>query len=124
MSAISSFRTLKNKHDICRGKDCMKKFLREHAMKTINFKKKKMKLLTKDQQESYENAKICYICEETSECKYLKDKRYHKVRDHCHYTEKYRGTAHSICNLNYIVPKKIPIVFHNGSMIVILWKKN
>ena len=43
----------------------MKKFcgsLREHAMKIINFKKKKMKLLTKELQESYENAKICYIC--------------------------------------------------------------
>ena len=23
--------------------------------------------------------------------------------------------AHSICNLKYSVPKKIPIVFHNGS---------
>ena len=30
-------------------------------MKIINFKKKKMKLLTKEHQESYENAKICYI---------------------------------------------------------------
>ena len=39
-------------------------FLREHAMKRINFKKKTMKLLTKEQQESYENAKICYICTE------------------------------------------------------------
>ena len=42
----------------------MKKFcksLREYAMKIINFKKKKMKLLTKNQQELYENAKICYI---------------------------------------------------------------
>ena len=38
------------------------KSLREHAMKIINFKKKKMKLLTKEQQESYENAKICFIC--------------------------------------------------------------
>ena len=39
----------------------MKKFcesLREHAMKMITFKKKKMKLLTKEKQESYENAKI------------------------------------------------------------------
>ena len=79
MTAISSYRTMKNKHDIYRGKDCMKKFLREHAMKTINFKKKKMKLLTKEHQESYENPKVCYICEETSEYKYLKDKRYHKL---------------------------------------------
>ena len=35
-------------------------FLREHTMKIINFKQ--MKLLTKEQQESYENAKICYVC--------------------------------------------------------------
>ena len=37
-------------------------YLRDHAMKIINFKKKKMKSLTKEQQESYENAKVCYIC--------------------------------------------------------------
>ena len=42
-------------------------------------------------------------------------KLYHKVRDHCHYTRKFRGAAHSICNLRYKVPKIIPIVFHNGS---------
>ena len=84
-------------------------------MKVINFKKKKMRLLTKEQQESYENAKICYICQEKFENKYLKDKKFRKVRDHCHYTGEYRGAAHSICNLKYSVPKKIPIVFHNGS---------
>ena len=38
-----------------------------------------------------------------------------KVRDHCHYTGEYRGAAHSICYLRYSVPKKSPIVFHNGS---------
>ena len=51
--------------EVKRGKDCTKKFcelLREHAIKIINFKKKKMKLLTKEQKESYENAKICYFC--------------------------------------------------------------
>ena len=65
VSTTSSFRSIKNMHDVYRGKDCMKKFcefLREHAMKIINFKKKKMKLLTKKQQESHENAKICYNC--------------------------------------------------------------
>ena len=38
-------------------------------MKIINFKKKKIKLLTKEQQESYENAKICYIYKEKFESK-------------------------------------------------------
>ena len=38
-----------------------------------------------------------------------------KVRDHCHYTGKYRGAAHCICNLCYKISKKIPVVFHNGS---------
>ena len=38
-----------------------------------------------------------------------------KVRDQCHYTGKYRGAAHNICNLRYKVPKEIPVVFHNGS---------
>ena len=74
MSAISSFRSIENKHDMYRGKDCMKKFcesLREHAMKIINLKK--MRLFTKEQQESYENSKICYICKEKFENKYLKD---------------------------------------------------
>ena len=42
-------------------------------------------------------------------------KLYQKVRDHCHYTGKFRGAAHSICNLRYKITKKIPIVFHNGS---------
>ena len=65
MSTISLFRSIENKHDVYRGKDCVKKFcefLRKHAMKIINFKKKNMKLLTKEQQESHENAKIFYIC--------------------------------------------------------------
>ena len=81
--------------------------LREHAMKIIIFKKKKIKLLTKQPQESYENTKICYICEEKFESKYLKDRKYRKVRDHCHYTGEYPGAAQSICNLKYSVPKKI-----------------
>ena len=55
MSTISSFRSIENKHDVYRAKDCTKNFceyVRKHAMKTINFKKKKTKLLMKEQQES------------------------------------------------------------------------
>ena len=42
-------------------------------------------------------------------------KKYFEVKDHCHYTGKYRGVAHDICNLRYKIPKEIPVVFHNGS---------
>ena len=45
----------------------------------------------------------------------LKIKKYCKVRDHCNYTDEYRGAAHNICNLKYSMPKQIPIVFHKGS---------
>ena len=38
-----------------------------------------------NQQKSYENAITCYICKEKIENKYLKDKKYYKVRDQCHY---------------------------------------
>ena len=116
MSTISSFKNIENKHNVYRGKDCMKMFyesLREHAKKIIDLKKKKMKLLTKVRQESYENAKIRYMCKRKVESKYVKDKKYRAVRDHCHYTREYRGVAHSICNLKNSVPKKIHIAFYN-----------
>ena len=50
MSTISSFKSRENKHDVYRGKDCIKKFcefLREHAMKIINLKKKKNEIINK-----------------------------------------------------------------------------
>ena len=50
ISTISSFNRIENKHDVHRGKDCMKKLcesVREHAMKIIFFHKN-MKLLTKE----------------------------------------------------------------------------
>ena len=41
--------------------------------------------------------------------------KYRRVRDHCHYTGKYGGAAHNICNLRYKTLKEIPVIFHNGS---------
>ena len=44
MSTISSFRRTENKHDVYRGKDCMKKFcvsFREHARRSLILRRKK-----------------------------------------------------------------------------------
>ena len=57
--------------------------------------------------------KVCYICKK--DLVLMVAKKCFKVKDHCHYTGKYRGAAHDICNLRYKIPKKIPVVFHNGS---------
>ena len=53
-------------------------------MKIIS-KIKTVKLLT-NKQVLHENTKNCYICKERFEDKYVKDKKYSKARDHCHYT--------------------------------------
>ena len=93
----------------------MKKFckdLTEHATRIINYEKKKIIPLTKEEKINYNDQKVCYICKKEFD---TIDKKNYKVRDHCHYTGKYRGAAHNICNLRYEVPKEIPVVFHNGS---------
>ena len=90
----------------------MKKFckdLREHATKIINYEKKDMIPLTKKEEENH-NKFVTYV--KKNLIRMIKN---YKVRDHCHYTGKYRGAAHNMCNLRYIVPKEIPIVFHNSS---------
>ena len=93
--------------------------LREHATKIINYEKKEMIPLTKKEEKKHNKQTFCYICKKGFSTD-NSNKKYHKVRDHCHYTGKYRGAAHDICNVRYKIPKEIPVLFHNGSMIIIL----
>ena len=72
-----------------------------------------MNLLTKEQQKSNENEKICKG--KLKKKKHSKNKKYYKNESHCHYAGEHRNAVHSICNLTYSVPKEIYIVFHNGS---------
>ena len=58
--------------------------------------------------------KQCYIWGKGIQ-KNVKDINYRKVRHHCHYTGKYRGAAHSICNLKFKVPNEIPVFFNKDS---------
>ena len=110
-----SFDESKNILNYYRGDDCTTKFckdLRTHANKIINYEKIKMIPLTIKGEIYHNKQKICYIRKKEFN---NNGKRNYKVRDHCHYTGKYGGAAHNICNLRYKVAKEIPLVFHNGS---------
>ena len=113
-----SFDNTKNRLSYYRGQGSMRKFckdLKEHATKIINCEKKEMITLNHEEHESYKNRKFCFICKK----RFINDednKEYHKVRDHCYFIGKYRGTAHNKCSINYKISKNIPVVFHNGSI--------
>ena len=97
-----------------RGDDAISRFCKEIcaiAYERISFYKRQMIELTLEEQKEFEDATYCHICK-----KAFGDKKKHrKVRDHDHYTGKYRGAAHSICNLHYSAQKDIPVLFHNGT---------
>ena len=80
-------------------------------------KKKEMIPLTDKECKSCEKQKVCYICKKKYSTHDNDDdnKKYQKVRGLCHYTGKFRGTAHDISNLRYKTSRKIPIVSDNGS---------
>ena len=102
--------------DYYRGKDSLEKFckdLKKHARSIIDFEKKELPILTKEEEFKYYMEDKCHKCEK----KFYEDKKnnYIKVRDYCHYTGKFRGAAHKICNLMYNTPNEKPVIFHNGS---------
>ena len=99
-----------------RGEKAVYKFM-ENMLEEVKYCKKVMKKhfdkplrMTKEDEDEFKKATTCHICDK----KYTeKDIR---VRDHCHITGKYRGSAHQDCNLKLrINPKeiKIPVIFHN-----------
>ena len=97
MSTISPSKNIENKHNVHRQKGCMKKVcesVREHTMKKINFKKKKNEVIDKraagiifeNKYEKFEN-------------KYLRDKKYSKIRNGCHHINEYRG----VLQISYVI---------------------
>ena len=115
-----SFDKKENKLNYYRGKDCIEKFckkLKELAMEIINYEEKEMISLTKKENKFYKKQEECHIWNERfcidKDDENYKNKR--KVKDHCHYTGKFRRAAHSKYNLNYKVPKDIQIIIHNAS---------
>ncbi|CAH3150415.1 unnamed protein product [Pocillopora meandrina] len=101
---------------IYRGEKAVYTFM-EYLLDEVKYCKKVMKkefnkplIMTKEDEEKFLKASECYICNKKYTDKDI------KVRDHCHITGKYRGSAHQECNLQLrLNPEevKIPVIFHN-----------
>ena len=91
--------------------------LKECTMKIIIYEKREMIPLIYEENKPYKEQETCHICQ-GKVCVDKNDENYknrEKVKDPCYYTGKFRGAAHSKCNLNYKVPKDIPIIIHSAS---------
>ena len=86
--------------------DVFIKWLEEDVKAIANIEPKEM-IFTEEDIKHFNNASDCWICGEE-----LGNDR---VRDHCHFTGRYRGPAHNSCNLKYRKPKNISVFFHNLS---------
>ena len=122
LSLIFSCDSKGNKHNFHRGRDFIKRFcsdLKELGTKTINYEQNDMIFSTDNENKFYEKQKKFYICQKEfcfDKNEKKKFKLYQNVRDQCHYTGKFRGAAHSICNVNYNLPLEVLVNIHNGSV--------
>ena len=101
---------------IHRGENAVHKFM-ENMLEEVNWCKSKMKKhfnkplkMTKEDEKDFQKAIKCHICDQQYTDKDI------RVRDHCHITGKFRGSAHQDCNLKLRIKPdniKIPVIFHN-----------
>ena len=90
----------------------LEKMLEEvnHCQTIIKKHFNKPLVMTPENDLDFENSKKCYICNKHYSKKDI------RVRDHCHITGEYRGSAHKDCNFKLrLSPSKvkIPVLFHN-----------
>ena len=96
-----------------RGEKAVYKFMEsmlnevKYCQKILKTKFNKPLKMTPDDENDFQTGTSCHICGK----KYIESDV--RVRDHCHVTGKYRGSAHESCNLNFQLTDKIPVIFHN-----------
>ena len=74
----------------------------------LSLPKKEMVPLSPEEWKKFRESEVCWLCKGK-----FGEKTFSKVRDHCHYTGKFRGAAHQSCNLKFKRPKFTPVFFHN-----------
>ena len=74
----------------------------------LSLPKKEMIPLSSEKWKKFHESEVCWLCKGK-----FGEKTFSKVRDHCHYTGKFRGAAHQSCNLKFKRPKFTPVFFHN-----------
>ena len=104
---------------IYRGENVIEKFIQhlfrevKDCQKIITERAKRKLVMSASDEKDFRNAKKCWICQKG----YKGDEGENiPVRDHCHMTGKYRGSAHKKCNFRLQISAekiKIPVVFHN-----------
>ena len=109
-NVVSAYDKYKQEYQTYRGPNAIEKFLEslleeeKYIQKILN--KNKPMVITPKKERKFQNSTHCHICD--------KELKNDKVRDHDHITGKYRGAAHSACNINYNYKNvRIPVVFHN-----------
>ena len=95
-----------------RGPDVVYKFIErmleeKWCKNTLKKHFNKQLEITAVEEIKFKQSDTCHICV------YKYNPTNVRVRDHCHITGKYRGSAHQKCNINYKLTEKILVIFHN-----------
>ena len=85
--------TILGEYDYC------KKVIKKHFNKNL--------VMSEKDEQIFQSSNKCWIYDK------LFDVGDDKVRDQCHITGKYRGSAHWSCSINLRLTKKVPVIFHN-----------
>ena len=88
------------------------KHLRNEIDKVWTSEAKDM-IMNEEDKANFETSTNCWICRKDFEEGKV------RVRDHCHFTRKYRGAAHQKCNALFGKPEFVPVSFHKLSGYVV-----
>ena len=96
---------------LCRGKNAVLRYIKcifkeyGYCRSVMQKHFNKNLVMTAEENEEFERSNICWIYGGLIDSD-------DKVRDHCHITGKYRGSAHWSCNINLKINKNVPVIFH------------